>query len=152
MIWCDHTCDSVGYVVYRRKDVLKDEFRGLSGPELKRLRTESTEPLTRSVRKPLLTFMSDTTPRAFDDAEWLEAMPVVITECTFLKEEHRVNAERTKHTLWSDLEPVIRTHPTTTFILIHFSHQYTSHGIESFFKNLEDPPSNIVVWFSNEQG
>ncbi|KAH7105071.1 beta-lactamase-like protein [Auriculariales sp. MPI-PUGE-AT-0066] len=151
IVSCDHSCDTVGYAAYRVKEVLRDELKGLSGAELKRLRTETTEPITRRVRKPLFAFMGDTTTVAFQNASWLPGMPVVITECTFLHEAHRANAERTKHTLWSDLVPIVTSHPDTTFILIHFSHQYSSQEIITFFKELPDPPSNITIWLQCDE-
>ncbi|KAH7099535.1 beta-lactamase-like protein [Auriculariales sp. MPI-PUGE-AT-0066] len=148
---CHHSCDAVGYVLFRTKDVLRDELKGLPGAELKRLRTESEEPITRRVRKPLFAFMADTTPAALQNAIWLRSLPVLIIECTFIKDSHRENAERTKHTLWSDLVPIIKAHPETTFILTHFSHQYTEQGIISFFKGLDDPPPNIVIWLQDDE-
>ena len=148
VITCDHSCPCVGYLFYKTTTPLKAEYRGLPGKELKRLKDTGTE-ITESVRQPLFAFLGDTTAATMAESpEWLVNMPVVVTECTFLEEKHRANAEKTKHTLWTDLEPVVRRHPNTTFILTHFSHQYNDTEVVDFFGKLESPPVNIVVWIS----
>ena len=75
-------------------------------------------------------------------------VPVVIVECSFLAKEHMARAtdERRKHTHWSELEPIVRARPKTTFVLIHFSLCYKVADIRRFFAALDPPLSNIVVW------
>lgn len=89
--------------------------------------------------------------------EWLKkGVPVVITECSFLYEEDRDRAVKTKHTIWADLEPVVRKWKDTTFVLMHFSLRYKDWEVRNFFLNLPDPPDNIVLWvdghMDGEQG
>ncbi|KAK7967726.1 3'-tRNA processing endoribonuclease [Apiospora aurea] len=133
---CDHTIPCLGYVFRTTRQKLKPELRSTSQGDIKGLR-ESGVNITAPQTKP---------------PAWLrEGIPVVITECSFLWEEHRAQAERTKHTLWSDLEPVIRKFPQTTFVLIHFSMRYEEHDIREFFSKLIDPPKNIVVWIGDNQ-
>ena len=148
---CDHTVPCVGYVFCQTVEKLKPEYRSLAGLELKALRQSGT-PITAPQRTPLFAFLGDTTAKTLaDEPEWLRnGIPVVITECSFLEEEHREQASKTKHTIWTDLEKVVRKWPKTTFILTHFSLRYTSKAIVDFFASLPDCPDNIVVWADEE--
>ncbi|OAA62865.1 3'-tRNA processing endoribonuclease [Niveomyces insectorum RCEF 264] len=75
-----------------------------------------------------------------------KSIPVVITECTYLYEMHRTNANASKHTVWPDLEPIVRRWPQTTFVLIHFSLRYHPDEINRFFDRMRERPKNILVW------
>lgn len=144
---CDHNVPSVGYVIRTTTQKLRPEFTSLPGPELKALRQSGVQ-LTAPVTTPVFAFLGDTTARTLEaEPEWLKAgIPVVITECSFLYDEHTAQAAKTKHTTWNDLEKVVRKWPKTTFILTHFSMRYSNEDVVRFFDGLEDPPANIVVW------
>jgi ribonuclease Z len=57
---------------------------------------------------------------------------------------------KTKHTIWADLEPVVRKWPDTTFVLTHFSLRYGDGEVRKFFSEMEDCPPNVVVWADAE--
>lgn len=149
---CDHSIPCLGYVFRTTRQKLKAELRTTSQTDIKGLR-ESGADITAPQTKPVFAFLGDTTTSVLaSEPSWLrEGIPVVITECSFLWEEHRAQAERTKHTLWSELEPVIRKFPKTTFVLIHFSLRYEEHDVRNFFTKMLDPPKNIVVWIGDDQ-
>ena len=85
-------------------------------------------------------------------AEWLERkIPVVITECSFLYPMHEAQGQKTMHTTWADLEPVVRRHLETTFVLIHFSLRYSDGDVRAFFRDMEGGcPGNVVVWLDGD--
>ncbi|UNI16022.1 Ribonuclease Z [Purpureocillium takamizusanense] len=173
---CDHTVPCVGYVFSQTTHRLRPELASLSGPELKRLREEaaaaaaassspsaehdpssspsspSPSSITEPHTAPIFAFLGDTTAATLAAApDWLRAgIPVVVTECSFLRDEHAAQAERTKHTLWRDLEPVVRRWPRTTFVLMHFSLRYSDAEVARFFRDMDDVPPNIVVWADPE--
>ncbi|KAG8160170.1 hypothetical protein KVR01_009706 [Diaporthe batatas] len=126
---------------------LKQEYAGRKGPELKQLR-ESGVVITAPQSTPVFAFLGDTTAATLaSEPQWLrDGIPVVITECSFLHEEHRAQSIKTKHTIWSDLEGIIRKWPRTTFVLTHFSLRYSDEAVRQFFDKMPDPPPNIVVW------
>ncbi|KAK3322203.1 beta-lactamase-like protein [Apodospora peruviana] len=148
---CDHQVPCLGYVFSTTTQRLKPEYTALKGPEIKAVREAGVE-ITAPVTSPIFAFLGDTTAAVLAAApEWLrQGIPVVITECSFLLEKHRAQAEKTKHTLWADLEPVVRRWPRTTFVLTHFSLRYSDEEIRAFFAEMEDPPGNIVVWVDGE--
>lgn len=148
---CDHTVPCVGYVFALNSRKLKPEYVGRKGPELKALREVGVD-ITAPHATPVFAFLGDTTAATLAAApRWLrEGIPVVITECSFLWEEHRAQAVKTKHTIWADLEPVVRRWPKTTFVLTHFSLRYSDEAIRRFFAEMQNPPANIVVWVDGQ--
>lgn len=148
---CDHTVPCVGYVFKLNTQKLKKEYLGLKGVEIKNLREQGVE-ITALQSTPVFAFLGDTTAATLAaDPQWLQdEIPVVITECSFLWEEHRAQAVKTQHTIWADLEPVVRKWPKTTFVLMHFSLRYTDDDIRRFFAELQDPPKNIVIWVDGD--
>ena len=150
---CDHSVPCLGYVFSMMTRGLRAELAGLRGEEIRELRAggiEVTETRTRAV----FAFLGDGTAATLAaEPGWLrDGIPVVITECSFLYEEHAEMARRTKHTLWRDLQPVVRRWPRTTFVLMHFSLRYGDEDIRRFFKDMRDPPENIVIWVDGEAG
>ncbi|KAK4231478.1 beta-lactamase-like protein [Podospora fimiseda] len=153
---CDHTVPCLGYLfgVVRRR--LKEEYRGLKGGEIKLLREEGKE-VTEGVRDEVFGFMGDGTIKVFEGGEMEKALErglkVVICECSFLRMEHGGQAEKTKHTIWGDLEGVVRRWPKTVFVLMHFSLRYSGGEVMRFFRGLEGEgkmPGNVVVWADGE--
>lgn len=148
---CDHTVPCVGYVFKMNTQKLKKEYLGLKGVEIKNLREQGVE-ITALQSTPVFAFLGDTTAATLaTEPQWLkDGIPVVITECSFLWEEHRDQAVKTKHTIWADLEKVVRKWPKTTFVLMHFSLRYSDDDIRQFFAKLENPPANIVIWVDGD--
>lgn len=148
---CDHTVPCVGYVFKVNSQRLKEEYKGKKGVELKKLRESGVE-LTAPHAAPVFAFLGDTTAATLAaEPQWLkDGIPVVITECSFLYEEHRQQAEKTKHTIWADLEKVVRKWPKTTFVVMHFSLRYSDDDIRRFFAAIPDPPSNVVLWVDGD--
>lgn len=150
---CDHNVPSIGYVFHATTQRLLPQYTGLPGPELKALRKSGTE-ITGPYSVPVFAFLGDGQATTLaSEPEWLkQGVKVVITECSFLREEHRATASKTKHTIWSELESVVRKWKDVTFVITHFSLRYTDQDVREFFKGLEDCPRNIVVWVDGFEG
>ncbi|KAF4969865.1 hypothetical protein FZEAL_10147 [Fusarium zealandicum] len=148
---CDHTVPCLGFYFSLVSNRLRPEYTSQTGPQLKALRQSGVE-ITATHSTPMFAFLGDTTAATLAaEPDWLkQGIPVVITECSFLYQEHKPQAVRTKHTSWSDLELVIRKWPRTTFVLTHFSMRYNDKAIRDFFLEMEDAPTNIVVWVDGE--
>lgn len=158
VVKCDHTIPCVGYIFGVTTRRLKDEFKGLKGDQIKKLREKEGVEVTGEVRTEVFGFLGDTTTKPLEEeggggllgGALKRGIKVVITECSFLWEEHRAQAEKTKHTIWGDLEKVVRRWPGTIFVLMHFSMRYSNEDVAKFFKEMENPPGNIVVWADGE--
>ncbi|MCA9085690.1 MAG: metal-dependent hydrolase [Planctomycetaceae bacterium] len=83
-----HTVPSVGYLVYDCRKKLKPEFHGLSGNEIRDLRTNGTE-VTAETLTPLVAFTGDTAPKGLDAHEDVLKAQILITEMTFFRPDHR---------------------------------------------------------------
>lgn len=83
-----HTIPSVGYVVWERRNKLKEEYHGLPGDKIRDLRLSGVE-VTREVRTPLLAYTGDTSPAGLDGCPAAYEAKVLITEMSFIRPNHR---------------------------------------------------------------
>ena len=152
IVQCDHGVPCVGFVVSQTKSSLKNEFKGLPGKEIGKLRKDGVA-VTEVIEEKIFCFLGDTTTEIFsrdtDCTETILSCPTVIIECSFLTDEHADHAERCKHVLWSKLKPFVLEHPDTTFVLTHFSRRWTARQVAEI---LNDAPSNVVPWIPSDTG
>ena len=147
----DHGVPCVGYCFSKRKQSLKAKYGGLSGREIGALRKQGIQ-VTEEEIQPTFAFLGDTTAKIFEGSESSEEsidilnFPTIIVECSFLGDDEAEKASNSKHVLWSDLKPHIETHPDTTFVLIHFSHRYTTTQVADFFQIEENYLPNVIPW------
>ena len=83
-----HTVPSVGYLVWDRRNKLKDEFLGLPGDQIRDLRHSGVE-VTREVRTPLVCYTGDTSPGGLDNYPPAYQAKILITEMSFIRANHR---------------------------------------------------------------
>ena len=83
-----HTIPSRGYMVWERRNKLKDEYVGLPGNDIRDLRKSGVE-VTREVRTPLLAYTGDTSPAGLDDYPAVYDCKVLITELSFIRAAHK---------------------------------------------------------------
>jgi ribonuclease Z len=83
-----HTVPSRGYLVWERRNKLKEEYHGLPGDKIRDLRLGGVE-VTREVRTPLLAYTGDTSPAGLDNFPPLYEAKILITEMSFFREKHR---------------------------------------------------------------
>src|ERR1043166_9022470 len=83
-----HTIPSVGYLVWDRRNKLKEEYHGLPGDKIRDLRLSGVE-VTREVRVPLLCYTGDTSPGGLDNYPAAYEAKILITELSFIRPSHR---------------------------------------------------------------
>ena len=83
-----HTIPSVGYVVWERRNKLKEEYRGLPGDKIRDLRLAGVE-VTREIRTPLVCYTGDTSPAGLDGYAPAFEAKILITEMSFIRPNHR---------------------------------------------------------------
>ena len=143
VVRCDHTVPAIGCLLEIVRQKLKPELIGTPGEALGRLRREGVE-IMESHAQPILAYLYDTTPRVFEAHPEVLAAPYILTECSFFDPEHAEQAVKTGHTHWQALEPWVREHPGTTFVLGHLSKRYSDAQIlEGFVRHL---PDNAIAW------
>ena len=83
-----HTVPSRGFVVWDRRNKLKDEYVGLPGNQIRDLKLSGVE-ITREVRIPLVAYTGDTAPAGLDAEPACYDAKILITEMSFIREKHR---------------------------------------------------------------
>jgi len=83
-----HTIPSLGYLVWERRNKLKEEYFGLPGEKIRDLRLSGV-PVTREVRSPILAYTGDTSPAGLDNFPPVYQAKVLITELSFIRPSHR---------------------------------------------------------------
>jgi ribonuclease Z len=83
-----HTIPSLGFVVWERRNKLKEEYHGLPGERIRDLR-QSGVAVTREVRLPVLAYTGDTSPAGLDAHPPVYQAKVLITEMSFIRAKHR---------------------------------------------------------------
>jgi ribonuclease Z len=83
-----HTIPSRGYVVWERRNKLKEEYQRLTGEQIRDLRLSGT-PVTREVRLPLVAYTGDTSPAGLDACPAAYEAKILITELSFVRAAHR---------------------------------------------------------------
>jgi ribonuclease Z len=83
-----HTIPSVGFIVWERRNKLKEEYHGLPGDQIRDLRLSGVA-VTREMRTPLLAYTGDTSPAGLDGCPAAFEAKVLITEMSFIRPNHR---------------------------------------------------------------
>ena len=83
-----HTIPSRGFVVWDRRQKLRDEFIGLPGEKIKELKFSGVA-ITREVRTPLVAYTGDTSPAGLDACPAAFDAKILITELSFIRASHR---------------------------------------------------------------
>jgi ribonuclease Z len=92
----EHTVPSLGYVVIEKRSKLRDEYVGYPQEKLRELKSRGVE-ITRILDIPLVAYLGDTAPGEAMLREDVRKAQIVISECTFIEEDHRERAVTGKH-------------------------------------------------------
>lgn len=129
MFSTDHRIASVGFQVIETRHKLRPEFQGLGQAEIIGLKRDGVEIVT-PVRIPRITYVGDSTIKVFDWHPEILKSEILITECTFLTDDHYEEAARRKHMHIRDIVPWLDVIESEHVILMHFSMRYTRQEIK----------------------
>ena len=119
-----HTIPSLGYVVWDRRNKLKEEYHGLPGDKIRDLR-QSGVAVTQEMRTPLLAYTGDTSPAGLDAARRRFEAKVLITELSFIRPNHRrEKIHKFGHMHLDDLLDCAERFKNELIICAHFSTRY----------------------------
>lgn len=151
---CRHSIPTISYGISVFNDKLKDEYVGLTGPEIVTLK-KSGQCVTQVVKQKKLAYVCDTNIDVFALNPTLLSYPVIFIECTFIclnardtEAESLQRAYDTSHIHWQQLKPHVLANPDTLFVLFHFSQRYRDQEITDFFQQEmeKDKFKNIHCW------
>lgn len=129
----DHRIDCLAYGITLLDSKLNPEYKCFDKHKLIELKNSGHQ-LSVINEKHFLLFCGDMSSNSLSKLPFNKYKYVFI-ECTFLDEEHYIQAIQKKHLHWNDLEPYVEKNKDTKFYLMHFSKRYDDEYIQEFFKD-----------------
>ncbi len=125
----DHRIPSVGFQVIETRQKLKPEYQNLKQAEIVALKQKGIE-IVSPIHIPHMTYVGDSTIKVFDWHPEILTSEILITECTFLTDDHYEEAEKRKHIHIKDIVPWLDQIESKYIVLMHFSMRYTRQEIK----------------------
>ncbi|MCI0380576.1 MAG: MBL fold metallo-hydrolase [Gemmataceae bacterium] len=143
-----HTIPSLGYLVYERRNKLKEEFHGLAGDAIRDLRLSGVE-VTREVRTPLVAYTGDTSPAGLDNFPAVFEAKILITEMSFIRPNHRrEKIHKFGHMHLDDFLERADKFKNEVIVCSHFSTRYHAKEVRKYLDE-KLPPSlreRVKLW------
>jgi ribonuclease Z len=143
-----HTIPSVGYVVWDRRNKLKEEYQGLPGEKIRDLRLSGVE-VTREVRIPLVAYTGDTSPAGLDNFPPVFQAKILITELSFIRPNHRrEKIHKFGHMHLDDLLERADRFENEVIICAHFSTRYHPQEVRRYVEGKLPPRlrERVKLW------
>jgi ribonuclease Z len=143
-----HTIPSVGFLVWERRNKLKEEFQGLPGDKIRDLRLSGVA-VTREVRIPLVAYTGDTSPAGLDNYPPVYEAKILITELSFIMPSHRKEKiHKFGHMHLDDLLERQHRFKNELIICAHFSTRYHPQQVQKYLEKKlpEELRERIKVW------
>jgi ribonuclease Z len=134
-----HPVPSLAYIIVRRVSKLREEFRGLPGPEIAARRLAG-EPMLDHEERLELAYATDTLVSVFDHSPELLKARVLIMECTFLDSRKTLEAARAGCHIHLD-EVIERAENFTNehIVMMHLSQLYRPDEVASILDKRVPP-------------
>jgi len=143
-----HTVPSVGYIVWNRRNKLKEEYQHLTGEEIRDIRLGGV-PVTREVRIPLVAYTGDTSPEGLDQTPDVFRARILITEMSFILPKHRKDKiHKFGHMHLDDFLDRADKFQNEVIIVSHFSTRYHPEQVQQYLDRKLPPGlrEKIKVW------
>jgi ribonuclease Z len=129
-----HTIPSLGYLVWDRRNKLKEEYLGLPGEKIRDLRLSGVE-VTREVRTPLVAYTGDTSPAGLDNYPPAFQAKILITELSFIRPNHRrEKIHKFGHMHLDDFVERADRFQNELIICAHFSTRYHAPEVRRYLE------------------
>jgi ribonuclease Z len=115
-----HGGPSLGYSLISIREKLKQEYLGMSGPQLVALKKKGIE-IQYRVEVPLVAYLGDTTYGAVFDQPDVQNAEVLITECTFYDVDHMGKAKAGRHLHLEGFVNALEKLKNKDIVLVHVS-------------------------------
>jgi len=143
-----HTIPSVGYLVWERRNKLKEEYHGLAGEQIRDLRLSGVQ-VTREIRTPIVAYTGDTSPAGLDGFPPIYDAKILITEMSFIRPGHRrEKIHKFGHMHLDDFLERADRFKNELIICAHFSTRYHAQEVRRLVEsklpqNLRD---RMLLW------
>ncbi len=143
-----HTIPSVGYIVWERRNKLKEEYIGLPGEKIRDLR-QSGVAVTREVRTPILAYTGDTSPAGIDNCPAVFDAKILIAEMSFIRPNHRrEKIHKFGHMHLDDFLERQHLFKNELIICGHFSTRYHPNEVHKYVQSKLPPilKDRVRLW------
>lgn len=143
-----HTVPSLGFLIWDRRNKLKEEYQGLPGDKIRDLRLSGVE-VTREVRVPLVAYTGDTSPAGLDNYPPVYQAKILITEISFVRPNHRrEKIHKFGHIHLDDILERADKFQNELIICAHFSTRYHAQEVRKTIEKRLPPQlrDRIKLW------
>ncbi len=113
-----HVRGSLGFSLVDVRQKLKEQYLGLSGPEIVALKEKGVE-IARQVEVPLVAYLGDTGKTSYAHLSHVANAKALLIECTFFDAEHSDRARMGRHLHVSDLPEMLEGMNNERIIIVH---------------------------------
>lgn len=123
-----HRVAARAYEVIERRHHLKEEYAGVDGEAIARLRREGVQ-IEEEYRKTVLFYTGDTDRGLLESCDALFRAEVLLIECSFVAEGHQERAAKYRHIHVDDIAAFAERFENQLIVLTHFSRRYSREQI-----------------------
>ena len=132
-----HLPGSLGFSVIDVRQKLKEEFLGLTGPQIVERKKQGIE-VTRRVELPLVAYLGDTGVCNYSELDYVANARALLLECTFFVEDHADRARAGRHVHAADLSAVLAGMHNERIILLHVTRRTNMHEARKILRKSLD--------------
>jgi len=129
-----HTRGSVGFTIIEKRKRLKNEYGGLTGPQIVELKRQGIE-VDYPVELPLVTYFGDTQYVDFSQLEYVRKSKILIAECTFYETDHTGRADAGKHMHITEFARLLESMDNKYIIITHTTHRTPLTEVRKILKD-----------------
>ena len=129
-----HSKGSVGFTVIEKRKKLKNEYKGLKGPQIVELKKQGIE-IDYPLDLPIVTYLGDTQYVDFSQLKYIVESNILIAECTFYEGEHTTRAKAGKHMHVDELATLLNNLNNEHIIITHTTQRTPMREIRKILKN-----------------
>lgn len=116
----DHGRFALGFSIVETRHKLKEEYLGLSGPELVAIKKKGGE-IENRIEVPLAAYCGDTAVGDFLDLDHVRNAELLFIECTFFDRDHLGRARQGRHIHLADLRGIMERLRCPNIIFTHLT-------------------------------
>jgi ribonuclease Z len=144
-----HSIPSVGYIVWERRKKLKDEYKELTGAEIRDIALSGID-VSREIRIPKVAYLGDSTIKGLDETPAMYDAEILIMEMSFVARRHQSDKiHKYGHIHLDDIVKRQKLFNNKIIIASHFSARYADKEIEDTITrripNMLD--GRLILWF-----
>jgi ribonuclease Z len=129
-----HIAASLGFSIIDVRNKLKEEFLGLTGPQIVDLKKRGVA-ITNRVEVPLVAYLGDTAKANYADLPHVARAKALLIECTFYDDEHIKRARAGKHLHIRDLPAVLEGMANEHIIIVHVTRRTSISDARKILRN-----------------